>query len=268
MQDEAAGQLRWGKNTIRRRLAEAREELGRRLTRRGVGLSAALGALVLCDRAATAAVPPHMVASTVEAAVLVATGRLVAGAVPADVIALTEGVLKAMFRHKLKTAAGVLAAACAETCGAALLLATAAAVGQAERKNDGAPPKADAPREERARPDEQAIQGTWKVAREETNWAESPDSQQLQEKCKWVITADKITVEFDGRTGDFTYKLDPKKKPATFDMTDPGGLKTEGICFLHGDELKICTAQNGAKRPREFNTMSGEADLVILKRAK
>ena len=267
-QDEAAGQLRWGKNTLRRRLEEAREALGRRLARRGVGFSAALGALLLCDRAATATVPPHVVASTVEAAVLTAAGRLVAGAVSADVIALTEGVVKAMFRRKLKIAAGVLAAACAVTCGAALLLTTASAVGQSERKNDEAPKKADVPKEEKARPDEEAIQGTWKIAREETNGAESPDSQQLQEKCKWVITADKITVEFDGQTQDFTYKLDPKKTPRTFDMTDPGGQKIEGIYSLQGDELKICTALNGAKRPQEFDTKSGEAELVVLKRAR
>jgi RNA polymerase sigma-70 factor (ECF subfamily) len=46
-QEEAAGQLSWGKNTLRR-LKEAREALGRRLRRRGVW-PAALSALLLSD---------------------------------------------------------------------------------------------------------------------------------------------------------------------------------------------------------------------------
>ncbi len=56
-QDEAAGVLKWSKCTFRRRLEEAREALRRRLARRGVALSAVLGAFLLSDCAASAALP-------------------------------------------------------------------------------------------------------------------------------------------------------------------------------------------------------------------
>src|SRR5262249_7522927 len=48
-QDEAATQLAWSKNTLRRRLVEARGALERRLRRRGLGWPAALAAVMLCD---------------------------------------------------------------------------------------------------------------------------------------------------------------------------------------------------------------------------
>ena len=48
-QDEGARQLGWSKNTFRRRLESGRASLGRRLTRRGVTLAAALSAPLLTD---------------------------------------------------------------------------------------------------------------------------------------------------------------------------------------------------------------------------
>src|SRR5262249_11136458 len=54
-QDEAAGQLGWSKNTLRRRLEEARAALGRRLRQRGVVWPAALSAILLSDSVAPAA---------------------------------------------------------------------------------------------------------------------------------------------------------------------------------------------------------------------
>jgi RNA polymerase sigma factor (sigma-70 family) len=56
-QDEAAGQLTWSKNTLRRRLDEARTALGRRLRRRGIVGPATLAAALLSDCAVSAAVP-------------------------------------------------------------------------------------------------------------------------------------------------------------------------------------------------------------------
>jgi RNA polymerase sigma factor (sigma-70 family) len=112
-QDEAARQLNWSKNTFRRRLTEAREALGRRLVRRGVGLSAALCAPLLSDCVAMAAISPSLVASTVKAAARIAVGCEVAGIVPANVMKLTEGVMetmKTMLLTKLKIIAFVFLA--------------------------------------------------------------------------------------------------------------------------------------------------------------
>jgi RNA polymerase sigma factor (sigma-70 family) len=90
-QDEAAALLDWGKNTVRRRLDEGREALGRRLRRRG-HWPEALAAVLLSDSVAPAA-PAALARSAVEAA-----ARVVAGEVPgvsAEVVALAEGIVQA-----------------------------------------------------------------------------------------------------------------------------------------------------------------------------
>src|SRR5262249_53958576 len=83
--DEAAGQLGWSNSTLRRRLEEARDALGRRLSGRGVVGPAALSAVLLSDCIAPAA--PGLVASTVEAAAGVAAGKTVTTAASVKVAA-------------------------------------------------------------------------------------------------------------------------------------------------------------------------------------
>jgi RNA polymerase sigma factor (sigma-70 family) len=76
-QDEAARQLGWGLNTLRRRVAQGRRLLEARLRGRGVTLSAALAGLLA---ASTAAVPGPLRAATLAAAGARAAGGLTAGA--------------------------------------------------------------------------------------------------------------------------------------------------------------------------------------------
>src|SRR6516162_8076074 len=101
-QDEAASQLGWSKSTLRRRLAKARDTLGRRLTARGVSLSASMAAVLVSDCIASGAPAPPLVASTVEAAAHVAAGETTATVATATVAALTGGLVRAMFVTKLK----------------------------------------------------------------------------------------------------------------------------------------------------------------------
>jgi RNA polymerase sigma factor (sigma-70 family) len=89
---EAARQLGLPAGTVASRLARARAMLAKRLSQRGVAFS--VGAL--------AAVPPSLVSCTTKAAGLFAAGQ--AAAIPVKVVALTEGVLRAMLVTKLKTA--------------------------------------------------------------------------------------------------------------------------------------------------------------------
>jgi RNA polymerase sigma-70 factor (ECF subfamily) len=108
--EEAARLLGCPKGTVLSRLAWARERLRSRLTRRGLAVSAGLVAALLAYNAAPAAVPAPLVRSTIEAAALVAAGKAAAGAVPARVAALTEGVLRAMSMTRFRIAAAVLLA--------------------------------------------------------------------------------------------------------------------------------------------------------------
>jgi hypothetical protein len=76
--------------------------------RRGVVWSAALSAVLLSDCVSSAAAPPGLMGSTVEVATHLAAGGAANKVLSAKVAVLTEGVLKAMFVTKLKTAAAVL----------------------------------------------------------------------------------------------------------------------------------------------------------------
>jgi RNA polymerase sigma factor (sigma-70 family) len=100
---EVAAQLGCPEGTVASRLVRARAMLARRLTKRGVALSAGTLAAALSRNAS--AVPPSVVMSTIRAASLCAAGQ---AATPVKVAALAEGVLKTMLMSKLKTAVAVV----------------------------------------------------------------------------------------------------------------------------------------------------------------
>jgi RNA polymerase sigma factor (sigma-70 family) len=97
---EVARLLGVPEGTLSWRLAQAKKILARRLSRYG---SVAVATL-LAEGAVSACLSPTLRASTVKAA-------LTAGAVPAKVLALTEGVMKAMLLTKLKITVCVAALA-------------------------------------------------------------------------------------------------------------------------------------------------------------
>jgi RNA polymerase sigma factor (sigma-70 family) len=132
-QDEAARYLGWSVGTLRRRLAWGRDLLRLRLTRRGATLSAGLFAAFLAPRAATAAVPDGLAATTARAAAEFAAGTASATAAAS----LARSALSAVLPRPLKAVALVLLA----------LGAVTAAGGRAYRAADDNPagPPARAP---------------------------------------------------------------------------------------------------------------------------
>jgi C-terminal peptidase prc len=107
--DQAAEELGWSLRTLQRRLAQGRELLRARLTRRGVTLSAALLLATLTQNSAEAALPAALAAATAQAAVPFATGV----ANTANETLLAQGFLKGttMARWKLAAALAVLVVA-------------------------------------------------------------------------------------------------------------------------------------------------------------
>lgn len=113
-QEEAAAQLAISKSTLQRRLLRARDLFGRRLARRGIVPAMLLATRIVSD-CADAAVPHGLFMHTVNAIEHGLAGRVVSATVlPSRVVALTDGVAKAMLYAKYKSVAAMLA------CGLAL----------------------------------------------------------------------------------------------------------------------------------------------------
>jgi RNA polymerase sigma factor (sigma-70 family) len=122
--EAAARELGCPVGTILSRLSWARERLRRRLTRRGVTLSAGVLALVLARHAAAATVPNGLTGIALQTALLDATGRAAAGAISARVAGLTEGVLKTMLLAKIRTTAAIALALSALIAGGIVAMTT------------------------------------------------------------------------------------------------------------------------------------------------
>jgi RNA polymerase sigma factor (sigma-70 family) len=108
---QAAAELGCSEGTVASRLARARRQLGQRLARRGIKLSALLGGLAVAESASQAAVLARLAELTIGFGRLVAVGEPAAGVIPPHIAALAAGVTRAMSLSKAKIAVVVLLAA-------------------------------------------------------------------------------------------------------------------------------------------------------------
>jgi hypothetical protein len=106
---EAARELGWPLGTLSGRLWRARALLARRLTRRGLALTATVLMLAHSEDTAFANLATPLIQATMKAARMVMEGGTAAASgVSASVAALTQGVLKAMWMTKVRIAAALL----------------------------------------------------------------------------------------------------------------------------------------------------------------
>src|SRR5262245_54256793 len=141
--EEAARTLGCPCGTVFTRLARGRELLRGRLVRRGVVVSASAFAVAL-TKEGTAAVPAAMADSTAKSAILFAGKAAAGGALSIQVIALVEGVSRAMFLSQLKSvAAMVVTVALLGTARAALAYRGLAGPTDQARQDGTTPPKND-----------------------------------------------------------------------------------------------------------------------------
>jgi RNA polymerase sigma factor (sigma-70 family) len=102
---DAARQLGWPEGTLKVRLMRARSILAKRLMRQGVALSAGTLAVLLSQKAASAAVPAALVSSTAKAAGALAATSGVSTSAGAKTAAFVKGVIKSIYVGKAAVAA-------------------------------------------------------------------------------------------------------------------------------------------------------------------
>lgn len=155
---EAARQLDVPEGTLAAWLARGRVMLAKRLARHGLAVSGGSLMAALSQNAVSACAPTSAVVSTIKAATLFAAGRAAApGLISAKVVALTEGVLRAMFLTQIKF-------------GSALLLGAAVMLGLAvpgmwtfAQQDTGRPAQAAAPAS-KDKPKAPKAKAGWRVA--------------------------------------------------------------------------------------------------------
>jgi RNA polymerase sigma factor (sigma-70 family) len=136
--DEAAQRLGCPLATLKKRLERGRGQLQAALVKRGLGLSVVLLGTLATQQTASAAAAVLLARKTATAALALAAGRPVAGAVSSQVTQLIEGGLEIMCRSKFKAALAAL------VVGGLIATAGALAYSAGDDKSVGAPPGASA----------------------------------------------------------------------------------------------------------------------------
>lgn len=146
------------------------------------------------------------------------------------------------------------------------VFALAAALTSVAAAHTAAPTPAQTPAAGAMSKELASLQGTWAVA--------SLNNQDLTAQgveMSLVIDGEKYTIVVNGTVDERgTFKFDPSKKPATFDLSiaegnDAGKLQM-GIIEVTGDVVKgLLAAPGGSTRPANFDSSDGEVFFIAGK---
>ncbi len=110
------------------------------------------------------------------------------------------------------------------------------------------------------------LQGTWSMVSGEHNGKEMPA--EMLKTAKLIIKGNKHYVHIGDEKFDGTHTLDTTTKPKSIDSVD-GDKKMLGIYELSKGTFKVCFAEPGKDRPKEFTGKEGSGCFVhVWKRVK
>jgi len=120
---------------------------------------------------------------------------------------------------------------------------------------------ADDEKDEAVKKFKEALQGKWQMtARIEDG---VPSEAELIKNRTVVFEGDNYTVQDGGKViSELSYKVDPAKKPAWFDVTPKDGTPAKGIIKIDGDTLTFCVVNDG-DRPSDFKSERGGGRLLV-----
>jgi RNA polymerase sigma factor (sigma-70 family) len=274
--EEAADLLGWPRGTVLSSLSRARERLRQRLTRRGLGLTSGLLAAFFAQNTVQAAVPAPLAESTLQAALLFATGTRSIGGIAAPVLAYAEGMLHASLMAKLKLTAVILLTFAAVGVGASVLVyrvrdpvqAPVSPKLQSPEHTVEENPTAVTPASQPLMPDKDRLQGAWIItaAQQHGRGVDGLKDRRL------VFVDDRFTLsrgegEVRGiiRTAQMEGTFDLElANPKRIDLIE-GNWHLQGIYSLDEKTLTICVSEvNQGERPVEFTTKPGSSELLLF----
>ena len=278
---EVARQLSIPEGTVAGRLARAKAMLAKRLARRGVTVSGGTMAAVLAQSAASASAPTTLVAATIKATSLMAAGQAVsAGLVSAKVIALTKGMVQAMFMSKIKNVLAVVlivgvVLGGAMGLGIGLFNPRTQAGEQTELKIN--PPEAkeesvdvaaaDGPngKDKDVKAELMKLDGGWRLVGLEVG-GKSVNPETPAPTFRY-FSGTESTWNSGLRWGKGQIKINPAKTPKWIDETTTVGAGEKrflGVYELKADTLRLFFAPAGEERPTAFKTKEGTQQTILI----